>query len=140
MQGQATLHDDLDKLAAWEEKWRMDFHPQKCSVFRVSRAKIHITFHYKLKKVNRKVQGVWTNRKPRPTPKTRRKNTTLMEEKITKYLGVDLQANQAWNHISKVTIKANSMLEFLRRNLRYAREEAKAQAYVSIVRSNLYGQ
>ena len=30
-QDQTTLQDDLDKLAAWEEKWGMDFHPQKCS-------------------------------------------------------------------------------------------------------------
>ena len=61
---QATLQDDLDELAAWEEKWGMDFHPQLCSVLRVSRAKTPMTFQYKLK------------------------GTTLMEEKTTKYLGV----------------------------------------------------
>lgn len=49
-----------------------------------------------------------------------------MDDKTTKYLGVDLQANLAWNHhINRVTKKANSMLGFLRRNLRYASEETK---------------
>ena len=58
------------------------------------------------------------------------KGTTLMEEKTTKYRGVDLQANLAWNHhinhhINRVTKtkKTNSMLGVLRRNLRYASEK-----------------
>ena len=36
---QLTLQEDLDTLAAWEQKWGMDFHPHKCNVLRVSRAK-----------------------------------------------------------------------------------------------------
>jgi hypothetical protein len=25
--------DDLNKLADWEQKWGMDFHPDKCSIW-----------------------------------------------------------------------------------------------------------
>ena len=27
-----TLQYDLDKLAIWEEKWKMAFHPENCNV------------------------------------------------------------------------------------------------------------
>ena len=111
---QLTLQEDLDTLAAWEQKWGMDFHPQKCNVLRVFRAKSPMTFSYRLK------------------------GTVLAEEATSKYLGVDLQNNLSWNqHVSRVTKKANSMLGFLRRNLRKASEETKAQAYMSMVQSNI---
>ena len=70
----------------------------------------------------------------------RLKGTVLAEEATSKYLGVDLQNNLSWNqhvHVGRVTKKANSMLGFLRRNLRKASEETKAQAYMSMVRSNI---
>ena len=51
---------------------------------------------------------------------------------------MDLQSNLSWkNHISRITKKSNNMLGFLRRNLRQASEETKAQAYFTMVRSNL---
>ena len=79
---QLTLQEDLDTLAAWEQKWGMDFHPQKCNVLRVSRAKSPMTFSYRLK------------------------GTVLAEEATSKYLGVDLQNNLSWNqHVSRVTKK-----------------------------------
>ena len=34
-----VLQQDLDALAEWESKWGMEFHPQKCSVLRVSRSR-----------------------------------------------------------------------------------------------------
>ena len=40
------LRDDPDTLAAWERKWGMDFHSQKCSMLRVLRAKSPMTFSY----------------------------------------------------------------------------------------------
>ena len=86
----------------------------KCNVLRVSRAKSPMTFSYRLK------------------------GTVLAEEATSKYLGVDLQNNLSWNqHVSRVTKKANRILRFLRRNLRKASEETKAQAYMSMVRSNI---
>ena len=30
---QDSLQTDLDKMATWESKWKMEFHPQMCSTF-----------------------------------------------------------------------------------------------------------
>ena len=88
----------------------MEFHPQKCSVMRIFRARVARNFQYHLKGVS------------------------LAEEQSSKYLGVDLQSNLSWkNHISRITKKSNNMLGFLRRNLRQASEETKAQAYFTMV-------
>ena len=70
---QLTLQEDLDTLAAWEQKWGMDFHSQKCNVLRVSQAKSPMTFSYRLK------------------------GTDLAEEATPKYICVDLQNNLSWN-------------------------------------------
>ena len=107
---QQLLQEDLDRLATWEKTWGMEFHPQKCSVMRISRARTPRTFQYHLKGV------------------------PLAEEQSSKYL----QSNLSWkNHISRITKKSNNMLGFLRRNLRQASKETKAQAYFTMVRSNL---
>ena len=104
----------LGRLATWEKTWGMEFHPQKCSVMRISRELVARNFQYHLKGVS------------------------LAEEQSSKYLGVDLQSNLSWkNHISQITKKSNNMLGFLRRNLRQACEETKAEAYFTMVRSNL---
>ncbi len=31
-----TLQKDLDKLGQWRNEWYMKFHPDKCTVFRVT--------------------------------------------------------------------------------------------------------
>ena len=55
-----------------------------------------------------------------------------------KYLGVDLHSSLSWkNHFDRISKKANSMLGFLRRNLRSCKEDNKANAYFTMVRSNL---
>lgn len=111
---QAILQEDLNRLADWEKKWGMEFHPQKCSFLRVTRAKTPRVYKYQLK-------GIF-----------------LTEETSTKYLGVDFQANLSWkDHISRVSKKANNMLGFLRRNLKSANQATKTNAYVTMVRSNL---
>ena len=77
---QHLLQEDLDRLATLEKTWGMEFHPQKCSVMRISRARVARTFQYHL-------EGV-----------------SLAEEQSSKYLGVDLQSNLSWkNHISRTT-------------------------------------
>jgi hypothetical protein len=92
----------------------MDFHPQKCSVLRVTRAKSPLRTNYILKGI------------------------TLAEEQTSKYLGVDLQSDLGWKqHIDKITKKANNMLGFLKRNLRNTSKKTKTNAYISLVRSNL---
>jgi hypothetical protein len=43
------LQDDLNKLADWEQKWGMDFHPDKCSTLHVTRSRTPILQDYILK-------------------------------------------------------------------------------------------
>ena len=101
-------------LAEWETKWGMAFHPQKCSVLSVTRSRTPTRFDYQLK------------------------GHILELQDSTKYLGVDLQSSLSWkNHIDRISKKANSMLGFLRRNLRSCKEDTKANAYFTMVRSNL---
>ena len=106
----AILQEDLHKLAAWEQKWGMAFHPDKCNIIKVS-SRNPITIYYTL-------QGLtWTT------------------EDYTMYLGVDLQSTFSWiRHIDQTVIKANSMVGFLRRNLRVSSEATNASAYYSMVR------
>ena len=33
----SKLQSDLDKLAKWENNWKMEFHPEKCTVLTVSK-------------------------------------------------------------------------------------------------------
>ena len=109
-----SLQQDLYRLAKWELKWGMEFHPQKCSVLSVTRSRSLIKHLYKLK------------------------GHILEVQDCTKYLGVDLQLSMSWkNHIDRITKKANSTLGFLRRNLKAGSEETKSNAYFCMVRSNL---
>jgi hypothetical protein len=111
---QSLLQEDLHTLAQWEATWGMDFHPQKCSVLRVTRSRSPFLTDYTLK------------------------GTKLCTEQSSKYLGVDLQTDLSWKtHIDRVTKKANNMLGFLRRNLRNTKEDTKTKAYISMVRSNI---
>ena len=92
----------------------MAFHPQKCSVLSVTRSRTPTRFDYQLK------------------------GHVLELQDSTKCLGVDLQSSLSWkNHIDRISKKANSMLGFLRRNLRSCKEDTKANAYFTMVRSNL---
>ena len=62
----AILQDDLNNLAAWEQKWGMAFHPDKCSTIRISRSRKPITMDY-LSLVTRKpVSGVCNQVKLKP--------------------------------------------------------------------------
>ena len=75
----------------------MEFPPQKCSVLSVSRSRSPIRHSYKLN------------------------GHILITEDTAKYLelGVDLQTTLSWKtHIDRISKKPNSMLGFLRHNLR----------------------
>ena len=105
------LQEDLNQLAEWEKKWGMAFHPDKCSTLRISRSKNPHSKTYILK------------------------GHTLTTEDSTRYLGVKLQSNMSWNkHIDQTIKKENSMLGFLRRNLKVSNEQTKTAAYLSLVR------
>ena len=109
-----ALQNDLYKLTDWERKWGMLFHPDKCNTLQVTRARNPLTFTYSLK------------------------GQDLEAVNTAKYLGVDLSNNLSWNsHIDRTTKKANSMLGFLRRNLRVNSSDTKAAAYKTLVRPNL---
>ncbi len=41
-----TLQRDLDKLAKWETKWQMQFHPGKCQVLTITRNHTIIQHNY----------------------------------------------------------------------------------------------
>ena len=105
------LQDDLDKLALWESKWKMEFHPQKCQIIPITRNKQKITNTYTL-------------------------NGHILEHTTdAKYLGITFTSDLKWNtHIDNITAKANKTLGFLRRNVRISSPTIKSQAYFSLVR------
>ena len=43
------VQEDIVQLTAWESKWGMTFHPDTCSVMRISRSRSPIQFKYRLK-------------------------------------------------------------------------------------------
>ena len=108
------LQRDLVSLAQWESKWGMSFHPDKCNVLRVTKKRTPFNSTYKLK------------------------GQELTELSTSKYLGVDLSSNLDWKeHIDRTVKKANSVLGFLRRNLRINNRETKSSAYITLVRPHL---
>ena len=88
--------------------------PDKCSTIRISRSRKPFTRNYSLK------------------------GHVLTTEDSTRYLGVELQSNMAWNkHMDQTIKKGNSMLGFLRRNLKVSNKSTKTAAYSSLIRSIL---
>ena len=92
----------------------MQFHPQKCEVISITRARKthHHDYHLlgvKLKHVN-----------------------------SAKYLGVTITSDMCWNdHINNITNKANRSLGFLRRNVQVNNTNLKTTAYKALVRPQL---
>jgi len=111
-QDQKELQTDLDKLEIWEDRWAMQFHPDKCSTLRVSRKQNRMEkFEYKLH------------------------GHTLTNEEEIKYLGVTLRHDLSWDcHINNICTKANKTLGFLRRNLKVGTQHLKETAYKTFVR------
>jgi hypothetical protein len=63
------------------------------------------------------------------------KGHTLAREQHTKYLGVTISQNLNWTlHINSMVKKSNTVLGFLRRNLRISKEKTKEAAYKTLVR------
>ena len=108
------LQSDLDKLAQWEDKWNMEFHPEKCSVLTVSKKKNPIKWNYKLH------------------------GHTLAHETSTKYLGCAISSDLDWGeHINNITSKASRSLGFLHRNLHISSKTIKEKAYMTLVRPQM---
>ena len=110
-QDQVTLQEDLDRLADWESKWDMQFHPQKCNTLRCTHRPSPHECNYVLH------------------------GHTLSTVPTAKYLGLTLHHKMDWeDHIGSICSKANSTLGFLRRNLKISSARIKEKAYKTFVR------
>ena len=96
------LQEILDKLQEWEHKWQMGFNADKCEVIRITNKKRPLCSDYSI----------------------HNQQLTIMTE--TKYLGVTISSDLSWSrHADIVTKKANSTMDFLKRNIRSAPQAAK---------------
>ncbi|XP_062575423.1 uncharacterized protein LOC134237333 [Saccostrea cucullata] len=105
------LQKDLTALEGWEKKWQMCFHPEKCTVIRIS-----------------------NKRQPLQTSYTLHGHQLEVVES-GKYLGVTISQDLQWNnHIHNKIGKATRILGFLRRNLGQCTPSVKATAYCTMIR------
>ena len=108
------LQRDLNKLQEWEKKWRMEFHPKKCQVLKITNKKNKINAPYSIH------------------------SNVLEETNSVKYLGVTLDNKMNWNdHINNICKKANSTLGFLKRNIPSCPPNVKKKCYETYVRPSL---
>ena len=116
-QDAVILQNDLDTLQKWESKNKMEFHPGKCQVIRVTNKVKPLIANYS-------IHGV-----------------TLQFFKSVKYLGVTIDANLKWKEqCNNESRKAHSMLSFLERNFSRCPPKVKEQCYFTLVRPLLeYG-
>ena len=89
----------------------MSFHPDNCSILRITTKKRPILHNYILH---------------------------ITTEISTKYLGVTIQHNLKWNeHIDNITASGTKQLNYLKRNLKVTSPNIKERAYQSLVRPRL---
>ena len=104
------LQEDLDRLQVWENTWKMEFHPAKCQVLRVTNKRNPITGQY--------IHG-----------------HPLEEVGSAKYLGVHIDRKLNFNtHVDATVKKANSVCAFLRRNFKRCNRRIKQATYFTYVR------
>ena len=90
----SKLQSDLEKLAKWENNWKMEFHPEKWTVLTVSKKRNPVKWNYTLH------------------------GHILAHEMSNKYLGCTISNVLSWSeHINNITNKASHSLGFLHRNL-----------------------
>jgi len=105
------LQNDLNKLADWENTWKMRFHPDKCNVLTVTRKRSPIHHPYSLH------------------------GHALQHVESAKYLGCTLTRSLDWSeHINNIATKGNKIIGFLRRNLKINSKSTKELAYKALVR------
>ena len=109
-----ALQEDLKSLECWAKQWGMKFNATKCYLMSIHRSKTPSTYLYSLN------------------------NHILQQMQDNPYLGAQISENLKWTtHINKVCNRANSILGFIRRNLKHSDRNFKETAYVSLVRSVL---
>ena len=105
------LQEDLDNLLKWESDWKMEFHPSKCQLLRITNKRRPNVSVYNIHGHN------------------------LEAGDSAKYLGVTIHKSLRWNqHIDTITKKANSTRAFVQRNLHYCPRSIKATCYTTLVR------
>ena len=111
------LQRDLDQLQRWEVTWKMEFHPQKCQLLRITNKQKFISQNYNIH------------------------NVILEETSAAKYLGVTIDSHLKWKQQYSATLKkANGVLAFLRRNINDCPPRIKDNCYRTLVRPILeYG-
>jgi len=112
-----TLQKDLDTLQKWEQDWKMEFHPEKCQLLRITNKRKPIQLKYN-------IHGV-----------------TLQETSAAKYLGVVIDSRLRFKEqYSELIKKSNKVLSFLRRNVGDCPSNIKAKCYQTLVQPILeYG-
>ena len=111
------LQDDLNTLQKWEINWKMEFHPGKCQLLRVTNKKNIIPYSYSIH------------------------NEVLQEAESVKYLGVIIDKNLTWKkQYSNINKKASNILALLRRNTHSLPLNVKKTCYNALVQPILeYG-
>ena len=108
------LQKDLDSLQIWEKTWKMEFHPGKCQLLKITNKIRPSIFQYKIH------------------------NQTISETNAAKYLGVVIDNKLTWKpHYSALVTKCNRTLSFIMRNLSKCPVNIKAQCYQTLVRPTL---
>ena len=98
---------DLDQLCFWEDKWKMEFHPEKWEILMITRKRSPLLYPYQIH------------------------GQRLKHADHAKYLGVNISTDMCWNK-HMITAKVNSKLGFVKRNVNISHHEVKAQAYKSV--------
>ena len=111
------LQKDLDQLQKWEKANKMEFHPGKCQILRITNKQKPIITNYNIH------------------------NTILQVFSSAKYLGVSIDSKLNWkDHSNNVYNKASFMLSFLERNFYKCPENVKINLFNALVRPILeYG-
>jgi len=110
----SSLQRDIDMLYKWSLKWQMTFNSKKCHILSVSRKRQRPVLQY-----------------------------TLGQDLLTvvdsyPYLGVTVSNDLRWHqHTDNISIKTTRLLNFVRRNIYCCSTEAKALAYISLIRPHL---
>ena len=111
---QVILQRDLDNLQQWENNWLMRSNPDKCEVLIATNKKSPIHSEYTIH------------------------GQVLNQTDSAKYLGLNIHKSLSWDsHIDKITMKANSTLAFLGRNVSRCPTTIKAQCYTTLVRPTI---
>ena len=113
----AILQKDLDSLQVWEKNNKMEFHPGKCQLIRLTNQRDPIQHVYN-------IHGI-----------------ELDSFDSVKYLGVTIDSKLHWDvQCDNVFKKANGMLSFLERNFYKCSSSVKEQCFNALVRPILdYG-